>query len=964
MGARVNRATLFGAFLLLCMLEVKAANHFSYEIIAKTGDSSLTGMGDGPSINDMGVVAFVGQLPGGEAVFVGDQQSPLTNITPSFVSSTRAFGRFVQINNFNKVVARDRLSGAPLRSLVRVWDVNSFAFSTIARGGGTSDIYDSVLAAPSLNNNETLLEDNAAAGGNNDGICDIAEACIPQVTFSAFIGVSNFLATPQKTPVSLSDSGLYSQILIDEATVRPMIADTGAIVARIGSVGDYVISLFNKTNDLAIANLAKGFTTVGLSPGISDDGRIVAFYGDLSASGAAALGTTSGPGIFAWIDRVCVSSGPDGVLDSAHGGDDIVTPLGVRSGANGVCETSAIEDDRQLVGVGQLSGRVIRVAGVSANGQLDPGELCLDLDANGRCDANEPDVGAIASFDQDSRVGVNSVGTVTYVAFDTSGNKTLFASQVELIVANPMSSEPASVASPPEAVIAAGSSVVGVGLVTNIGVYDPISDRVVTKDAQGKDDKRSLGGVAFWISTSAGMQAILRAHRLCPNDDYATLSSNPYINQYDAGPVLNLPISSATSGAIRGGNACGPSSMTMLINGYKVANAVPRRLNLFTSADYSTLTKVSAYGMTMKLAPMDNANNKFDWGRAQTYLKHLGYKGANQFSHATSVNPTVGQLKAYLDDNLAMGVPVLLSTTYSSKRRDHTNPYSDGHVILAVGRTSNGDYLVKDPAGDYFAGAANANQHYGLGKSCGGVVLYPQGSLKNNLAWRNSSGDLVAGNNAITQNLDDAYPRLALAVPADASADPAGLLVVGRFSGAGPRPYSIWLEDSTGRRSGWLANGARVQEIPESSAELNPDVPSDPDAPATDPVNFDAWPFGISILNPEAGLRVFVSGHQASNYSIEVVRYEEDGTMSTKLVSGSVGLGETKAVSISAAPHLTGDLDGDGDVDQDDLNIILAARGLTVSIGDPRDLDGDLKVTALDARKLTTLCTRPRCATH
>jgi hypothetical protein len=58
-----------------------------------------------------------------------------------------------------------------------------------------------------------------------------------------------------------------------------------------------------------------------------------------------------------------------------------------------------------------------------------------------------------------------------------------------------------------------------------------------------------------------------------------------------------------------------------------------------------------------------------------------------------------------------------------------------------------------------------------------------------------------------------------------------------------------------------------------------------------------------------------------------------------------------------------GDLTGDNVVDQNDLNIILGALN-TPSYGprDPRDLDGDGKITALDARKLMLLCTRPRCA--
>lgn len=66
-----------------------------------------------------------------------------------------------------------------------------------------------------------------------------------------------------------------------------------------------------------------------------------------------------------------------------------------------------------------------------------------------------------------------------------------------------------------------------------------------------------------------------------------------------------------------------------------------------------------------------------------------------------------------------------------------------------------------------------------------------------------------------------------------------------------------------------------------------------------------------------------------------------------------------------SVPTKPGDFNGDGVVDVMDVSILKACLGYpSVGANDRRDLNRDGKVDALDLRTLTTLCTRPRCATQ
>ena len=61
-------------------------------------------------------------------------------------------------------------------------------------------------------------------------------------------------------------------------------------------------------------------------------------------------------------------------------------------------------------------------------------------------------------------------------------------------------------------------------------------------------------------------------------------------------------------------------------------------------------------------------------------------------------------------------------------------------------------------------------------------------------------------------------------------------------------------------------------------------------------------------------------------------------------------------------PLLLGDADGDRDIDRDDINLIVAARNQPAGVSDPRDLNADGVINAVDARLAALRCTRAQCA--
>jgi hypothetical protein len=235
--------------MCLEMLETRTllSAFYSYDVVAQSGVGNFTGFGNGPSINDAGTVAYVGQHKVGDGLFVKPAGGTSKEIAPSFDNDpSRTFMQTVQINNNGFVVAQARVVGASLKSFIETWNSASpGSFTTSASGdSGGNAKFGAVFPFPSINKTG-------------------------QTAFGAFNAPTRFLATPTKT---IAETGI----------LMPMIADNGNIIVRAGGLTNSPIMLYNNSLGIVqdVADSSMGFKTLGEAPGISDDGKVVVFAGD------------------------------------------------------------------------------------------------------------------------------------------------------------------------------------------------------------------------------------------------------------------------------------------------------------------------------------------------------------------------------------------------------------------------------------------------------------------------------------------------------------------------------------------------------------------------------------------------------------------------------------------------------------------------------------------------------------
>lgn len=194
-------------------------------------------------------------------------------------------------------------------------------------------------------------------------------------------------------------------------------------------------------------------------------------------------------------------------------------------------------------------------------------------------------------------------------------------------------------------------------------------------------------------------------------------------------------------------------------------------------------------------------------------------------------------------------------------------------------------------------------------------------------------------------------------------------------------PFTVLLSVPSGTIGPIALNAVGVDQYGhtiQTSVPLQVEASSAPVGIQVDPTSVfldkpgEVMAINISAAFPDGSV-ANISGSDNISYAVsnsKVVAVNHNGGFGvtaaapglSTITINAYGFSKTIVVNVGVY-QLRGDLNGDGDIDQDDLNIILKALNTSsTGPGDPRDLNGDGVINALDARILVTLCTRSGCA--
>jgi hypothetical protein len=373
-----------------------------------------------------------------------------------------------------------------------------------------------------------------------------------------------------------------------------------------------------------------------------------------------------------------------------------------------------------------------------------------------------------------------------------------------------------------------------------------------------------------------------------------------YINQYNAGVAFNLPKRFSRPNPVPkytpGGNACGPTSLGMMLFANGVSS-VDAKLVFDNTTDQG-------------LGAPDNSANGFYWDRAYTWLAGKPASGSQKAFSAPSPLPNVNAAHEgtevtgdsltgkkfttiwnQIDGLLSYKQPVEIRTDLGLGAGA-----GGGHCILLLGVGHNDDlkqiypslsgdyYIVADPAGNYFANPSG--DHYNLvdalkvddvGINYGGwFAMYPKELLRARIS---DTSDSVSWN----------FRSEALTIGSPFHT-PSGKVKV-------HSPVTLIITDPIGRQAGIMTNGTVISQIPSSyyqialsDEEEDGGVSIDPDGPKA-----------LELDDPMDGIyQIQLTGTNNGSYIVEWAVLDTNTTVViSQTNSGVISTGQLRSYVIN-----------------------------------------------------------------
>ena len=334
------------------------APYYGYTVIAAAGPGlQLSSLGNAPSINDQGTVAFTAYFNNESGIFASDGTTGPNNlidpnsvawITKNDTLSTRDFGQAASINNQGDVAGREYIQpildtynvdgdyitlADPPQTIIRVWDKNGNEVDTLADVGGRRDS-ESLAAVIQGNPDVQSLLNYVDINDAGDVVYTFTDQYNYQSQYyQLYVGPSD-QNSPQDDSLMTLPYGTFTRPLLDDdgdAVFQAGNSANSPIV--LGAAGEVATVIASKSSpfyspQFPDTQIVRSFTQLGRNPGVGSDGKVVAFMGGQIFNGQQQQGIyvsvpygTDSRRIYQIVSQ---SDGPNGIPFSAIDPNDRV----------------------------------------------------------------------------------------------------------------------------------------------------------------------------------------------------------------------------------------------------------------------------------------------------------------------------------------------------------------------------------------------------------------------------------------------------------------------------------------------------------------------------------------------------------------------------------------------------------------------------------------------------------------